>query len=252
MNIAVLMRAVPDPVEELEISSSGTELDRDFLGYVVNEFDEHALEEALLLKEETGGSVTVFGFGTADEMTQILHTALAKGADAAVKLGDGLDPLDGHTQAELLATAVKGGSFDLVLSGVQASDELDGQVTVLLAARLGWPHVSVVVGVRPAGGGLEVIKEYWAGISAAFSVTPPVVLGIQAARQPPRYVAVAKIREAQQSGALRQEEVDPPAPFSPVRVTALRIPESGEGAEMIGGDEAAAAERIVELIGGAR
>ncbi|MDP3983752.1 MAG: electron transfer flavoprotein subunit beta/FixA family protein [Acidimicrobiia bacterium] len=252
MNIAVLMRAVPDPVEELEISSDGTDLDRDFLGYVVNEFDEHALEEALLLKEETSGSVTVFGFGTADEMSQMLHTALAKGADAAVKLGDGLDPLDAHAQAELLSGVVKDGPFDLILSGVQASDELGGQVPMLLAAMLGWPHVSVVVGARPTESGLEVTKEYWAGITAAFSVTTPVVLGVQAARQPPRYVAVAKIREAQQSGTLRLQEVGPPLTSSAVRVTALRMPESGEGAEMITGDETTAAERIVELIGGLR
>jgi len=252
LNIAVLLRVVPDPVEELELSSGGTDLDRDFLGFVVNEFDEHALEEALLLKEEAGGSVTAFALGTADEVTQMLHTALAKGAASAIKLGDGLDPLDAHAQAELFAEAVKGGSFDAVLCGVQASDELDGQVAMLLAARLGLPHVSVVVGVRPADGGLRVTKEYWAGITAEFRVDLPVVLGVQAARQPPRYVAVAKIREAQQSGALQEIDVTAPMSASGLRVTAMRIPETAEGAEMITGDEIAAADRIAELIREAR
>lgn len=252
MKIAVLMRAVPDPVEELELSADGTDLDRDFLGYVLNEFDEHALEEALLLKEESGGSLTALALGTADEVTQMLHTALAKGADQAVKLGEGIGALDARSQAEIFSGAVKEGSFDVVLSGVQASDELGGQVTVLLAAMLGWPHLSVVVGARPTEGGLRVTKEYWAGITAEFSVDTPVILGVQAARQPPRYVAVAKIREAQQSGALSEVEVSPPAPATGFEVTAMRIPETGEGAEMISGDETAAAERIAELIRGAR
>ena len=252
MNIGVLMRAVPDPVEELELSADGTDLDRDFLGYVLNEFDDHALEEALLLKEETGGSLTVMAFGTADEVTQMLYTAVAKGADIAVRLGESLEPLDARAQAGLLAEAVQAGSFDVVLGGVQAADELGGQVTVLAAAMLGWPHVSVVVGVQPNSADLRVIKEYWGGIMAEFSVTPPVMLGVQAARQPPRYVAVARIREAQQSGALREEPVAAPAPSPAVRVTALRLPEAGEGAEMIGGDETAAAERIAELIRGSR
>jgi electron transfer flavoprotein beta subunit len=252
MNIAVMMRAVPDPVEELELNSNGTDLERDFLGYILNEFDDHALEEALLLKEEAGGTVTAIALGTADEVTQMLHTAVAKGAGAALKLGDGLEAMDAHAQAELFANAVKAGSFDVVLCGVQASDELDGQVGMLVAATLGWPHVSVVVGARPLDGGLRVTKEYWAGITAEFGVSLPVVLGVQAARKPPRYVAVAKIREAQQSGALTEVDVNAPTSTSGVVIKAMRIPETGEGAEMISGDETAAAARIAELIRGAR
>lgn len=252
MNIAVLLRAVPDPVEELELSSDGTDLDRDFLSSVLNEFDDHALEEGLLLKEETGGTLTAFALGTTEEVTQMLHTALAKGATSAVRLGDDLGALDAHAQAELFAGALENGSFDVILSGVQASDELDGQVAVLLAARLGLPHISVVVGVRPANGRITVSKEYWGGITAEFTVPVPVALGIQAARQPPRYVAVAKIRDAQQSGALAERPASAPPPSSGIRITAMRIPEAGEGAEMIAGDETAAADRIAELIRGAR
>jgi electron transfer flavoprotein beta subunit len=252
MKIGVLIRAVPDPVEELELSSDGTDLDRDFLGYVLNEFDDHALEEALLLKEETGGSLTVMALGTADEVSLMLHTALAKGADSAIKLGEGLEPMEARAQARQLAAAVRDGGFDVVLSGVQAADELGGQVTVLAAAMLGWPHLSVVVGAHAVDRGLRVTKEYWGGITAEFSVSTPVVLGVQAARQPPRYVAVARIREAQKSGMLREEEANMTGADQSIRVTAFRIPETGEGAEMITGDESAAAERIAELIRGER
>jgi electron transfer flavoprotein beta subunit len=248
MDSVVLLRPVPDPVEELELQDDGTDLDRDFLGYVLNEFDEHALEEALLLKDETGGTVTVLGLGTAEEMEQILYAALAKGADEAVKLGDVLEPLSAHAQAELFVEALEGRSYDVILCGVQAADELDGQVAVLVAARLDIPHVSVVVGAAPLDGSLRVTKEYWGGITADFDVRLPAVLGIQAARQAPRYVAVSRIRQAQQGGELAQPDASVPAATSGVTVRAMRIPDTGEGAEMIEGDEEVAAERIIEIL----
>jgi len=251
MNIAVLLRAVPDPVEELELNEDETDLDRDYLGYVLNEFDDHALEEALLLKEEVGGTVTVLGLGTADEVDQMLYTAVAKGADGAERLGSDLGPLDAHSQAGLFVEALRQGGYDLVLSGVQASDELDGQVGMLVAAGLDLPHVSVVVATTPADGALRVTKEYWGGITADYDIRLPAVLGIQAARQAPRYVAVARIRQAQESDSLTEIDVDPPAPSSGLRVTAVRIPEAGEGAAMIEGDEEAAADRIVEILAAA-
>lgn len=251
MNSVVLLRPVPDPVEELELSDDGSDLDRDYLGYVLNEFDDHALEEALLIKEESGGTVTVLGLGSADEMEQVLYTALAKGADRGVKLGDDLGALGAAAQADLFVAALDGIDYDLILTGVQAADELEGQVGVLSAAKLGIPHVSVVVGATAGDGSVRVTKEFWAGITADYEVQTPCVLGIQAARQAPRYVAVSLIRNAQQEGNLADEDVDEPEDVSSVRLVSVKIPESGEGAEMIGGDEEAAADRIMEIIRGA-
>ncbi|MDK1018401.1 MAG: electron transfer flavoprotein subunit beta/FixA family protein [Actinomycetota bacterium] len=251
MKIAVLMRAVPDPVEELEIGDDGVDLDRDFLGYVLNEFDDHALEEGLLLREETGGSLTAYAIGTADEVTQMLHTAIAKGADSAKQLGEDLDVIDAHAQAAAFVDAVRDTGFDLILSGVQASDELDGQVAMLVAAALGLPHISVVVSATPHEAGLKVTKEYWAGITAEYEIDLPAVLGVQTAREAPRYVAVARIRQAQESGALESLDLDQPDPAGRIRVTAMRLSETGDGAEMIEGDEEAAAERVYEILASA-
>ncbi len=251
MDSVVLLRPVPDPVEELELNDDGDDLDRDYLGYVLNEFDDHALEEALLLKEKGGGTVTVFGIGSADEMEQILYAALAKGADEAFKLGDQLEHMSVASQAELVISALQDRSYDLILTGVQASDELDGQLGVWVAAKLGLPHVSVVVGVTGSAGSVKVTKEFWGGITADYEVRPPAVLGIQAAEQAPRYVAVSLIRQAQQEGSLTQLDLEAPSDSSGVRITAVRLPETGGGAEMITGDESEAAERIIEIIRGA-
>jgi electron transfer flavoprotein beta subunit len=249
MKIAVLMRAVPDPVEELEIDDE--DLDRDYLGFVLNEFDDHALEEALLLKEEMGGTVTAFAIGSADEVEQMLHTAIAKGADEAMMIGEDIDPLDAHTQAAALAETLGPVEYDLVLSGVQASDELEGQVTMLVAASLGYPHMSVVVSVKPDGDGLKVTKEYWGGITADYRVSFPAVLGIQTAREAPRYVAVARIKQAQDSGALESVDMPDQGSKGRVHITAMRLPDTGDGAEMIEGDEEAAAAKVFEILSSA-
>ena len=85
MNIIVPIKQVPNLTDELEINSEGNDLDHDALQYVLNEFDEHAIEEAVLAKEAAGGAVTVIGVDTTGELDGALHTALAKGADKAAK-----------------------------------------------------------------------------------------------------------------------------------------------------------------------
>ena len=101
MNIVVPIKLVPDLVEELEINDEGPDLERDFLSYRINEFDDHALEEALQLKEQSGGSVTVVALER-EETDKVLYTALAKGADKAVKI-TGLDEdASSHTAAKAM------------------------------------------------------------------------------------------------------------------------------------------------------
>jgi len=147
----------------------------------LNEFDEHALEEALLLKEEHGGTVTVIAF-EGDDTDKVLYTAIAKGADRAVKITNDLPPgTPNHVLAKALASVLSGMEYDLVLTGVQAADDRDGQLGVLLANYLDVPHVSVVSGVAPSNGAVTVQKEYAGGVMAEFEVDLPAVLGVQAA-----------------------------------------------------------------------
>ena len=86
MRIVVPMKAVPDLVEEIELNEDETGIDREYLTFVLGEWDSQALEEALLLKDASGAEVVAVGLADDPEIDQILYTALAKGADAAVKL----------------------------------------------------------------------------------------------------------------------------------------------------------------------
>ena len=137
MNLLVPLKMVPDLVEELTLNEAGTDLDRDALTYKLNEFDDQALEEALELKALHGGTVIVAGLDTPD-IDQVFYTAIAKGADRAVKITGQFDPLvDSWTAAAAMAPVVASLEVDLVLAGVQAPDDLYGQLPVLLAGKLG-------------------------------------------------------------------------------------------------------------------
>src|SRR5207237_6550271 len=138
---------------------------------------------ALLVKEASGGEVVVVGFGDPD-VELSLYTALAKGADRAVNLtglGEGWIP--SHTRAAVLAEWLKGQEVDLVLAGVQAVDDLDGQLPALLGPMLGWPHVAVVVGVEAKDGVAHVSQEFGGGRAARLELRLPAVVGAQAASQ---------------------------------------------------------------------
>lgn len=250
MNIVVAVKQVPDLVEELEINEEGTGLDPDVLSFVLNEFDDHALEEALLLKEESGGSVTVVGVDTTGELDQALYTATAKGADRAMMIvGDFEEEgLSSHAMARLLADTIRDLEYDLVLVGVQAADDLDGQVAPMLAAHLELPHVGVVTGLQVGNGTATVHKEYWGGIMAELEVALPAVLGIQAARQSPRYAPVSRVRQAMKTATIQEIEVDwvPEAAVAPVQ--RMFRPEATGRAEFIEWDEEEVAERIVEIL----
>lgn len=249
MDIVVAVKMVPDLVEELVIEAGGTDLDRSLLTLRLNEFDEHALEEAVLLKERHGGTVTVLAVDTGD-VDETLFTCLARGADRAVKItGDFAPGLPSHTMAAVLAEAVRTLPHDLVLAGVQAADDRDGQVGVLLAGALGLPHVSVVSGVELAGPGVVTARqEYGAGLMAEFEIDLPCVLGVQAAREAPRYAPVSKVRQLMKTARLEElpaATVDAD-PGSSVR--RLLKPEEGASAEMLDGAPEDVAERLVAIL----
>lgn len=249
MRIVVPVKQVPDLVEELELTPDGTDLDREFLKFVMNEFDDHALEEALLLKEATGGEVVVVGVGADPDIDQTLYTALAKGADRAVKLtGAGEGSLDTHTRGEALAEWLRERGFDLVLTGVQAADDLDGQLPAYLGALLGIPHVSVVVSVEARDSAVAVSQEFSGGTSAEVEVGLPAVLGIQAARQAPRYAPITRIRQAMQAGGIEEVVVSivPSGPGYTVR--RMYQPEQAGHAEMLPGTAEEVAGRIAALL----
>jgi len=249
MKAAVILRQVPDVVEELVIAEDGRSLSEDDVMYITNELDEHALEQALLLKARHTGTVTAIGLG-GDAARDALATSVAKGADEAVFV-----PIDFAARGDNcvlsahLAAALKAGGYDVVLTGVYATDQLDAGLGGLLAARLGIPYVGGLSGVQLDAGGRKAVvhKEYPGGRLGVMEVDLPAVLGIQSAEQPPRYVPVSKVMQARRT--LRVKELKGPLPqVAGVTVRKLLKPESSAHAKMLEGDEDAVAGQIVNLV----
>ncbi len=248
MNIVVPVKQVPDLVEELLIAEDGTRLDPDSLQLKLNEFDEHALEEALLLKEAHGATATVIAMDTPG-VEDLLFTALAKGADRAIKVtGDFAKGLDSHTTAAIFGEVIKGFPYDLILTGVQAADDRDGQLGPLLAFALNLPHVSVVTGVHLTGETVTINQEYAGGLVAEMEVKLPALLGVQAAQKPPRYVPVSKVRQALKTAKI--EEVEAPSVSAAASAPVRRMfkPESGTRAEMIEGSPEEQVGRLLAIL----
>lgn len=251
MRFVVLLKMVPDVVEELEVASDGVALDTEFLRLIVSERDDHALEQALILKERTGGEVVVIA-PDAPEVDDVLFTAVAKGADRVIKVM-GIDPAAGAPGvAAALAATLPGIDgvlpADLVMTGCQAIDDLAGMVAPSLAVMLDVPYLGLVASVEVEGDRATVRKEYSGGVLGEFSLSLPAVLGIQAAEKPPRYVPIAKVRAAMSSGGV--ETVESQAGETPplAKVIEMAKPQSLDHAEMLTGDPKETAARIVGLL----
>ena len=247
MNIIVIVKHVPDLVEELEIAGDGKGLNRDLLKFVINEFDDQALEQGLLLKEKVGGTLTAIALDAPD-IDQTLFTCLAKGADRAIKLnGDFANGVSSHSAARMLADALKTMPHDLILTGVQSAEDLDGQLAPLLATYLDEPHVSVVTGVEVNGNAATVRQEYAGGVVAEFEVVVPAVLGIQAAPQPPRYAPISRVRAIMKEKKLGKMDATL-SDSTGLTVLQMSKPQSSSHAQMIEGDTDTIVERIVGII----
>jgi electron transfer flavoprotein beta subunit len=247
MNIIVPIKMVPDLVEELSIDPSGAALDSAWLRLILNEFDDHAIEQAILLKERFGGQVTVIA-PDAPDVDDALFTAAAKGADRLIKLTGETESLNSHALARALAACIAAESPDLILTGVQAHNDLDGQVGPLLAEYLFMPYIGYVSAVRVENRMATVKKEYPGGLLAEFMIELPAVLGIQASDEPPRYVAFSRVRQAMQTARIEEQPIGALDLEGGVTVNRLFQPEVGERAEMIAGDAGEVANRLVEIM----
>jgi electron transfer flavoprotein beta subunit len=201
MDIVVTVKQVPDP----DIPPTHFKIDEAArkvvpptgVAPVMNGYDAHALEAALKLKEQLGGKVTVVSLGP-DSARDALKRAIAMGADAAVHVNDpALNDADSTTTAAALAAAIrKIGSFDLVLSGRQASDTDGGQVHLGIAAHLGLPAVSPIQKIEDAGADAVTVERIVEDGYQRVKVRLPALLGVSSEINEPRYPPLKGIMAA--------------------------------------------------------
>jgi electron transfer flavoprotein beta subunit len=248
MNIAVAVRLMPKVGDELEIDESGTDIDRELVEMVINEFDDHALEEAVLIKEAIGATVTAVGLRS-DGIDAALRLAYARGADRLVvaEAGD-IDAYDTRTASLAFAEVFRQLAPDLVLCGVQTPYDVFGQTAPYVATTLGWPQANVVVGVTVDDGAARVVQEYAGGRLAVLGLQLPAVVGVQSASSPPRYVAMARLRQAMTEASTETLDVGVQAAAAAPQLVSLARPAQQAQATMLEGDAEELAAKIVEVL----
>ncbi|MEW6236448.1 MAG: hypothetical protein AB1656_13760 [Candidatus Omnitrophota bacterium] len=249
MKIVATIRQLPDLIEPLIIDASGSSLDYGEARFLVNEYDDHALEQAVLLKEQHGASVTVVALDFGD-VNDALYTAAAKGVDRIVKIPyEQEKPPSPRTAAELFAGVIRDLQPDLILAGVQSYEEWDGSFTPLLAHTLQLPYVGLIQGVECSSEqSIMAFKEFPGAAKARMNIRLPAVLGILAASHPPRYVPISRVRTAMKTAHFEEIEAALLSFAPKIQLEKLYTPITGARAEMIDGSESEIANRIVQLL----
>ena len=196
MEILVCVKRVPDTAEnEIVVNSKGTDIERGDLVYSVNEWDNYAVEEAIQIRDNVGGSVTVVTVGDADA-EEILRREMAMGADKGILLSDdAFNGSDGKGIAAILKAEIAKGKYDLILTGAQADDGA-AQVGGMLAAMLDMPYASLVNKIEIISDKvIKVGREIEGGNQEMSEIDLPCVLSIQTGINEPRYVGIRGIRK---------------------------------------------------------
>jgi len=245
MKIAVCIKRVPDSETRVKIASDGKSIDEAGVKFILNPYDEFAVEEALRRKETAGtGEVVVVALGPAAAQ-ETIRTALAMGADWGILLQADRIPTDGLEVAKTLAAELKGAGFDLILFGKMAIDDYNHQVGPMVAELLDLPCVTTVAHLEIEGMKGVAEREIEGGVEVV-EFPLPVVLTIDKGLNEPRYPALKGIMAAKKK-PLDVKPATLGAGGGELEILALTPPpERKEG--MIVGAGAAAVPELVRLL----
>ena len=194
MKICVLIKQVASEDSSIVLTDDKKTVKLEALNLVSNEPDTYALEEALQLKEKSGGQVTVCTFGP-ESSRQVLKDALAKGADKGIFiLDEGIQNKSPIKIAQIITEFIKNENFDMILSGLQSNDQGFSQVGLLIAEFLNTSHASLVMGTEIINDdSIKVKLELENGWFQWSELKLPASLTIQSGINTPRYATLPGI-----------------------------------------------------------
>lgn len=192
MNILVVMKQTFDTEEKISIQSG--RINEDGVEFIINPYDEYAVEEAIKLRDEFGGEVTVMTVGPT-RAENALRTALAMGADKAVIVDDESLIGDEYTITKVLGAVIKDRPFDIILAGNMSVDYGAGQIGPRLAEELGIPHVATITKLTIEGSKATVVRDV-EGDSETIEVSLPLLVTAQQGLNEPRYPSLPGIMKA--------------------------------------------------------
>jgi electron transfer flavoprotein beta subunit len=197
MKILVLLKQTPDTEAKIQLSGDCKKIETAGLKYIINPYDEFAIEEALQIKEKNENcEVVIASFGDPDSKERIVK-GLAMGADRGLLISNsGFENAESLVVSKVLAAAIKAEAPDLVLCGKQGIDEDNMHVVVMTAELLGWPHVNVVTKLTLNAGTATAEREVEGGQIEVYEVKLPAIFGAHKSLNTPRYASLPGIMKA--------------------------------------------------------
>ena len=251
MKIVVCVKYVPDTATKIKIAANGTEVDFTDVTFVVNPYDEFAVEEALKIKEKLGGEVIVIGAGS-ETATTGLRTCLAMGADSAILVGDAaLDKADSFVIGSVLARVCRNLNPDLILFGKHAIGVDNGQVPAVVAEKLNLPQACVVTKLDIQEKSFRAERDI-EGACEVIEGSLPAVITAQKGLNTPRYASLKGIMAAKkkqiavqtvESLGLTEEDIKPR-----VSIQQITLPPSRPPGKILKGEVAEAVPQLVKLL----
>jgi electron transfer flavoprotein beta subunit len=253
LNIFVCIKQVPDTETKVTPNSDGTYIETSSIKWIMNPYDEYAVEQALLHKAaNTGSTITVVRVGAVKD-TEVLRTALAMGVDEAI-LVDAPDNLDSYQTAKAIKGAIEksGKTADLILTGKQAIDDDCLQVPQLLAQLMELPSISVVVGFEGTGSDLTLRREVEGGAIEVYKTSGPCVVACNKGLNSPRYASLPGIMKAKKKPLAIHSLTDIGVNQDDVRVKYSNFvlpPEKPAGKKFEAMEEGQQAAVVAEVVG---
>jgi electron transfer flavoprotein beta subunit len=251
MKIMVCLKQVPHQDARLDINGSGDWIQEENIKFEINQYDQHALEAALAIKDAGEAEVVVASVGP-DRVTQALRTALGMGADRAVHVNDAeAQGSDALGIAKVLAAIAKDESPDLIFLGLMADDGNAAAVGPMLAELLGVAHTTTAVNLEKKNGSLTVERELEGGALEVVEIAAPCVVSVQTGINQVRYASLKGIMAAKKKPIDVKSVADLGLGgqlAAKARIEKIYQPPKGEGAEMLSGSTDEVAQKLVGKI----
>lgn len=250
MNIYVLLKRTFDTEEKITIDDG--RIDEDGAEFIINPYDEYAVEEAIIQRDEHGGEVTVVTVGDEDAEKQ-LRTALAMGADKAVLINteDDLEEGDQYTTAKILEAFFEEKEVDLILAGNVAIDEASGQVGPRLAEALGIPFITTITNLSVEGESVSVEKDV-EGDLEKIETSLPLLVTCQQGLNEPRYPSLPGIMKAKKKPLDELEiddlDLDEEDVEQKTKTIEVFLPPAKEAGKVLEGDVEEQVKELVSLL----
>lgn len=248
MKILVCIKQVPDMESKFKIDGDGIWYDRSDLAWRMNEYDEFAVEQAVQLKEQTGGDLTVLCIGP-EQVKETMKKALAMGCDRGVHVKDDASYLkDPGEIGSMIAEFAKDKAFDIIFTGMQSQDRGSGQVGVITAELLSISSVTTIVDFAFENDKVSVKRELEGGVKAKVEVTLPALVTCQLGLNTPRYPTLPNIMKAKKKEMLTVEATDllkVEALQQPIKIA---FPEKQGGGLVIEGEIADIADKLIGVL----